>query len=144
MNDVEQQPIWDTLRQHLTAIFEGDPQTYAATTSEDLSLYEWYITPHRQDGLDFHLFLVSHAALPDGHETRFDVLEPRMQVYGDLAGDGLAVAIASYTLMVTRRTPQGITHRTHNESRVLIRRDGTWKVAHVHKSPAWAAPFESH
>lgn len=142
MNDVEQQPIWDTLRRHLTAIFEGDPQTYAATTSEDLSLYEWYITPHRQDGLDFHLFLVSHAAPPDGHEIRFDVLEPRAQVYGDLAGDGLAVAIASYTLMVTRRTPQGITHRTHNESRVLIRRDGTWKVVHVHKSPAWAAPFE--
>ncbi|MFW6184907.1 MAG: protein kinase, partial [Chloroflexota bacterium] len=28
----------------------------------------------------------------------------------------------------------------HNESRVLIRQDGGWKVVHVHKSPAWQAP----
>ncbi|MGQ9815101.1 MAG: nuclear transport factor 2 family protein [Candidatus Roseilinea sp.] len=140
MSDAEQQIIWDTLRRHLTAIFSGDPETYAATTSEDLSLYEWYITPHRQDGLDFHLFLVSHASLPPGHEARYDLLEPRLQVYNDSSG-APAVAIASYTLMLTRMTPEGVSHRSHNESRVLIRRDGVWTVVHVHKSPAWAAPF---
>lgn len=141
MNDSGQQTIWDTLRRHLTAIFNGDPDTYAATTSDDLSLYEWHITPHRQDGLDFHLFLVRHARLPEGHETRFDLLEPRLQVYGDLTGDGLAVAIVSYTLMLTRMTPEGVSHRSHNESRVLLKRDGVWKVVHAHKSPAWSAPF---
>ena len=30
---------------------------------------------------------------------------------------------------------------THNESRVLIKRDGEWQIVHVHKSPAWSAPF---
>lgn len=140
MSEAEQQIIWDTLRRHLTAIFIGDPDTYAETTSEDLSLYEWYITPHRQDGLDFHLFLVSRAGLPPGHQVRYDLLEPRLQVYNDSSGAPMA-AIASYTLMLTRMTPEGVSHRSHNESRVLIRRDGAWTVVHVHKSPAWAAPF---
>ncbi len=140
MRDADQQIIWDTLRRHLTSIFVGDPDTYAATTGEDLSLYEWYITPHRQDGLDFHLFLVSHASLPPGHEVRYDLLEPRLQMYDDSSG-APAVAIASYTLMLTRMTPEGVSHRSHNESRVLLKRDGIWKVVHVHKSPAWAAPF---
>ncbi len=140
MHDADQQAIWDTLRRHLTAIFTGDADAYAETTSEDLSLYEWYITPHRQDGLDFHLFLVRRAGPPPGHEVRYDLLEPRLQVYNDSAGAPF-VAIASYTLMLTRATPEGVTHRSHNESRVLIRRDGAWRVVHAHKSPAWAAPF---
>ena len=140
MVDVNHQPIWDTLHRHLASIFAGDAETYAATTGEDLSLYEWYITPHRQDGLDFHLFLIRHTGQQPGHETRYDLLEPRLQVYGDA---DFTTAIASYTLMLTWVTPEGITHRTHNESRVLIKRDGAWKVVHVHKSPAWSAPFGS-
>ncbi|MCS7059627.1 MAG: protein kinase [Anaerolineae bacterium] len=141
MQPTHDQAIWDTLRRHLTSIFNGDAQTYAETTDSELSLYEWYITPHRQDGLEFHLCLVQESVPPADHAVRFDVLEPRLQVYGDPTGEGLAVAIASYTLMVTRKTPAGITHRTHNESRVLVRRAGRWQVVHVHKSPAWPAPF---
>jgi ketosteroid isomerase-like protein len=66
---------------------------------------------------------------------RYDLLEPRLQVYGD-------AAIASYTMMVSMAGENGITHRTHNESRVLVKRDGRWQVVHVHKSPAWPAPFQ--
>jgi hypothetical protein len=29
---------------------------------------------------------------------------------------------------------------SHNESRVIVKQDGKWKVVHVHKSPAWQAP----
>ena len=36
--------IWDTVRRHLDSVFSGDVQTYEATTSEDLSLYEWWVT----------------------------------------------------------------------------------------------------
>ena len=40
--------------------------------------------------------------------------------------------------MLSRAKPEGgVEHRTHNESRVLIKRDGQWQVVHVHKSPAW-------
>ncbi len=113
-----EEEIWEVLHSHLKSIFDGDPAVYAETTAADLSLYEWYITPHRQDGLDFHLFMVSHTPSPAGEEYRYDLLEPRLQVYGD-------TAIASYTFMLTRTGANGISHRMHNESRVLIKRDGT-------------------
>ena len=66
--------IWTTVQRHLDSIFSGDVAAYEATTSEDLSLFEWWVT--------------------------------------------------------------------HNESRVLVKRDGQWQVVHVHKSPAWPAPSE--
>ncbi|HTP06986.1 MAG TPA: nuclear transport factor 2 family protein [Anaerolineae bacterium] len=129
--------IWDVLQRHLASIFNGDVQTYEATTSEDLSLYEWWVTPHRQDGFDFHRFMIAHRWAGSG-DTRFDLLEPRLQLYGD-------TAIVSYTFMLSRAKPEGgVEHRTHNESRVLIKRDGQWQIVHAHKSPAWSAPFEPH
>ena len=121
--------IWDTLHRHLNSVFSGDVKTYVDTTSEDLSLYEWWITPHRQDGLDFHRFMIEHRWAGAG-DYRYDLLEPRLQLYGD-------TAIVTYTFMLSTANPEGgVEHRTHNESRVLIKRDGQWKVVHVHKSPA--------
>lgn len=130
-----EQDIWDTLHRHLKSIFTRDPATYAGTTSPELSLYEWWVTPHRQDGLDFHLFMIENAWAGTGGAWRYDLLEPRLQRYGD-------TAIVCYTLMVSTAGEHGITHRTHNESRVLIQRDGRWQIVHVHKSPAWPAPHQ--
>ncbi len=133
MND--EQEIWDFLHRHLRSIFANDVETYRATTSEDLALYEWFVAPHRQDGLDFHLFMLANNWAGMGGDFRYDLLEPRLQRHGD-------TAIVSYTFMVSVVEPQGIRHSLHNESRVLVRRDGAWQVVHVHKSPAWRAPRE--
>lgn len=128
MNDVEQE-IWDFLHRHLQSVFTQDMETYRATTSEDLSLYEWFITPHRQDGLDFHFFMIDHSWAGAGNDFRYDLLEPRLQLYGD-------TAVVTYTFMLSIATESGITHHSHNESRVLIKGNNGWKVVHVHKSPA--------
>lgn len=56
-----EQAIWDTLRRHLQSIFTGDVETYRATTADDLALYEWFVSPHRMDGLPFHLFMIEHS-----------------------------------------------------------------------------------
>ena len=90
---------------------------------------------HRQDGLDFHFFMIDHSWAGKNLDFRYDLLEPRLQLYGD-------TAIVSYTFMLSVAGADGIGHRTHNESRVLVRRDGQWQVVHVHKSPAWKAPRE--
>lgn len=135
MPDNTDQAIWDVVNHHIKSIFDGDTHIYTETTSADLSLYEWYVTPHRQDGLDFHLFMVEHHHGGATDDYRVDLLEPRLQRYGD-------TAIVCYTMMLTRITAGGITHRVHNESRVLIQRDGKWQVVHVHKSPTWKAAFE--
>jgi ketosteroid isomerase-like protein len=134
MTDQTTTEVWDFLYRHLRSVFERDFTTYKATTADDLSLYEWFVVPHRQDGLDFHEFMIEHGWAGIGGDWRFDLLEPRLQLYGD-------TAIVTYTFMLTRATPDGIVHRTHNESRVLVRLDGEWRVVHVHKSPAWNAPL---
>ena len=50
------------LKVHLQSIQDNDIQTYHETTAEDLTLYEWWITPHRIDGLPFHEFMMTSNA----------------------------------------------------------------------------------
>ena len=135
------------LLRHLQAIFANDIEGYHATTSEDLTLYEWWVTPHRLDGQPFHDFVLTENAKRGtvfgaeskadvGRETihtRFDLANMHIQRYGD-------TAIASYTLLVSSGTPDGVEVAAHNESRVMVKQDRQWKVVHVHKSPAWPAP----
>lgn len=128
--------VWDALDRHLRSIFGRDPDTYRATTADDLALYEWFVTPHRQDGLPLHLFLIRHGGMLAGaQEYRYDLLEPRLQLLGD-------VAVVSYTFLLTVVRDGEVAHRTHNESRVLHRTAEGWRVVHVHKSPAWSVPHE--
>src|SRR6266542_4474195 len=116
------------LKVHLQSIQDNDTQTYNETTSEDLSLYEWCITPHRIDGLPFHEFMMSSNAQSGtvfGSEgkakspTRFDLSNLHIQNYGD-------TAIASYTLLISTASPEGVKVASHNESRVMFKRDVTW------------------
>ncbi len=131
------------LRRHLQSIQENDVATYYETTSPDLTLYEWWVTPHRIDGLPFHEFMMQAnaergtvfgaEATGERVRTRFDLANLRIQRYGDCA-------IASYTLLISTATPQGVKVAAHNESRVMVKIEGAWKVVHVHKSPAYPAP----
>ena len=139
------------LEGHLQSIFDGDLETYHATSVEDLTLYEWFVTPHRIDGLPFHDFMIIEAGRedtsgialdpkPDGasidkERVRFDLANYHEQVYGD-------AAICSYTLLLSRGSNEGVVVSSYNESRVLIRESSNWKVVHVHKSPSWNAPFQ--
>ena len=137
------------LLRHLQAIQDNDSETYHATTSPDLTLYEWWVTPHRLDGLPFHDFMlaenlrrgtvfgaesqVASSTAGEQPHTRFDLANLHIQRYGD-------TAIASYTLLTSAGTLQGVTVAAHNESRVMVKINGEWQVVHVHKSPAWQAP----
>lgn len=130
------------LKAHLQSIQDNDIQAYQETTAEDLTLYEWWITSHRIDGLPFHEFMMTSNAErgtvfgAEGQAkspTRFDLSNLHIQNYGD-------TAIASYTLLISTASPEGVKVAAHNESRVMVNLNGTWKVVHVHKSPAWQAP----
>ena len=134
MSETEKE-IWDFVHKHIQSIFTKDVDTYKETTAEDLSLYEWFITPHRQDGLDFHFFMIDHSWAGTDGDFRYDLWEPRLQLYGE-------TAVVSYTFMLSIATDAGIKHRTHNESRVLIKGEDGWQVVHVHKSPTWKAPHD--
>ena len=132
------------LKKHLQAIQENDLQAYNETSAEDLTLYEWWVTPHRIDGLPFHEFMMianaqrgtvfgaAAQAGAAGAPTRLDLSNLHIQHYGE-------TAIASYTLLISASLPEGVRVTAHNESRVMVKIDGKWKVVHVHKSPGWQA-----
>ena len=135
--------IHEFLLKHLQGIMNNDIASYHETTAEDLTLYEWWVTPHRLDGLPFHEFMMNSnasrgsvfGAEDQGQkaQSRFDLANLHIQRYGD-------TAIASYTLLISTALPEGVKVAAHNESRVMIKMDGKWKVVHVHKSPAYSAP----
>ena len=138
--------ILDTLHRNLQSIWDSDVETYQATTAQDVSFFEWYISPQRVDGIDFHLrelrvhnAVVSNGVLPgrDG-ESRIEheILQPRVQIYGK-------TAIVTYTLLIRAVSGAGVTHKSHNETRVF-HNFGTadapeWKLVHCHKSPVATA-----
>jgi len=134
--------VIEFLKKHLQSIQENDTKTYYETTAEDLTLYEWWVTPHRIDGLPFHDFMMNSNAehgtvfgqeVKEKSVTRFDLANLHIQNYGD-------TAIASYTLLISTSTVDGVKVASHNESRVIVKVNDAWKVVHVHKSPAWQAP----
>ena len=132
--------IHEFLLKHLRSIQENDTKVYRQTTSDDLTLYEWWVTPHRLEGLPFHENMMQanarrgtvFGAEGEPAPTRFDLAYLHIQRYGD-------TAIASYTLLISTSTEQGVKVAAHNESRVIVKIAGKWKVVHVHKSPAYAA-----
>ncbi len=124
-----EEALWAFLERHLHSIYSGNWAEYEATTHPELSLYEWFVTPHRLDGLDFHRFMVERNWATRGRPYRLDLLERRLQVYGE-------VVIFTYTLLVTVEEETGLRHTTHNETRVAVRFPEGLKVVHVHKSPA--------
>lgn len=134
------QEIYNFLIKHLQGITQNDTAVYYETTAEDLTLYEWWVTPHRLEGLPFHEFMMNSNAERGAvfgaegiGKTRFDLANLHIQRYGD-------TAIASYTLLMSSSSQGGVKVAAHNESRVIVKIDGAWKVVHVHKSPAYAAP----
>jgi hypothetical protein len=134
--------IREFLLKHLTSVQENDAAAYRETTAEELTLYEWWVTPNRIDGLPFHEFMMASNAKQgtvfgsdagERAESRLDLANLHIQRYGD-------TAIASYTMLVSTALARGVQVKAHNESRVMVRQGGQWKVVHVHKSPAWPAP----
>ena len=135
--------ILAVLDRHLRSIWEGDLETYAATTATDVTFFEWYISTQRIDGLDFHLretAAVHRAAeqrrqAGELYQVEHEVLTPRVQLLGD-------VAIVTYTLLMRYTTGQSVEHTEHNETRVFHRREAGWQLVHCHKSPMWPAPHK--
>jgi len=134
------QEIHEFLIKHLDGIMNNNIASYHETTAKDLTLYEWWVTPHRLDGIPFHEFMMTSNAsrgsvfgAEEKGKTRYDLSNLLIQRYSD-------TAIASYTLLISTALPEGVKVAAHNESRVMVKLDGAWKVVHVHKSPAFSTP----
>lgn len=126
--DATQRELLEITWRMLDAIHTGDAETYARLSTEDLSCYE-DVCPYRIDGLEFHLTMIRQMMQnPALKPARFDMLTPRVQVYGD-------TGIVTYTRLMTYDEMGKPRWTTCNETRVFIREDGQWKMAHFHRSP---------
>ena len=127
--DATQRELLEISWRMLHAIHTGDAGTYAALSLPDLSCYE-DVCAYRIDGLEFHTALIQQmAATADLKPARFDMLTPRVQVYGD-------TGIVTYTRLLTYDEGGRPRWTTFNETRVFVRsEDRAWKMAHFHRSP---------
>lgn len=125
--DVEREVLAITDKM-LRAMYTGDPEVHRTHSTEDMSAFEWYIAPYRVDGLAFHLDLIAGGG--NGTPSRLDMLTPRVQVHGE-------TAIVCYTLLKTTFAEDAPAQFARvNETRVFVKQDSVWKMAHLHKSPA--------
>jgi hypothetical protein len=130
----EERMILEVLERNLQSIWDGDVEAYRATTAEDVSFYEWYISPQRIDGLDFHLreLRVHREVIGGSGQVEHEILQPRIQIYSQ-------TAIVTYTLLIRTAGDEGVTHQSHNETRVFHNFGSEeaphWKLVHCHKSP---------
>src|SRR5512135_2111182 len=107
--------IYDFLLKHLQSVRENDVAAYRDTSVPELTLYEWWITPNRIDGLPFHEFMMESNArggrvfgsdAQQKAESRLDLANLHIQRYGD-------TAIASYTMLISTALPEGVQVRAH-------------------------------
>ncbi len=118
-------------RRLLTAIHEGDLETYQALCTDDLTCFETDVAPYRIEGVEFHTELI--AAVREGNGfadlVRFDLLNPVVQLY-----EGCGVV--TYTRLMTFCSSGQPTFRAFNETRVFVPQETGWKMAHFHRSGA--------
>ena len=112
----------------LEAIHMGDAHTYADLCRPELTCFE-DVCAYRIDGVEFHTSLIRQMAEnPANRPARFDMLTPHVQIYGD-------TAIVTYTRLMTYDHEGKPTWRPFNETRVFVKEQDNWKMAHFHRSP---------
>ncbi len=112
----------------LDSIHTSDAAAYGNLCAPDLTCFE-DVCSYRIDGVDFHLTLIRQMAQnSDLKPTRFDMLTPQVQVYSDSA-------IVTYTRLMTYDNNGFPRWTTFNETRVFVKLEGNWKMAHFHRSP---------
>ena len=75
--------IREFLERHIQAVMQNDIAAYTETTSPDLTIYEWWITPHRIDGLPFHEYMMAE-------------MQRRNTAFGAETGSGVAPEAPSH------------------------------------------------
>src|SRR5438874_8598095 len=95
-DETVEEKLLDLVARILRAIHKGDTETYRSLCVEDLSCFETDVAPYRIDCVDFHADLMAAMRERGGYDTltRFDLLSPRVQLYGD-------AAIVTYTRLMT-------------------------------------------
>jgi len=103
---------------------QGDPLGYMERCADDVTYFDDIAAQHRVDGL---VALRSYLGTLVGKipPHRYELVEPKVQVYGDL---GIV------TLRYHPFAPDGAAQTPWKATSVYRRADGAWKAVHAHWS----------
>jgi ketosteroid isomerase-like protein len=122
-----------TLNQKLLdSIFAGDWKVYAALCADDVTCFEPEGQGHLIHGLAFHKFYFDLPAGAAHVKPQVTMASPVVRMLGDEA------ALVMYTRLVQVNTPNGPATKRTEETRVWQKIAGSWKLAHLHRSPPGA------
>jgi calcium/calmodulin-dependent protein kinase (CaM kinase) II len=114
-------------RRLLEAISGGDWDTYVSLCDPSLTCFEPEARGECVTGLEFHRFYFDERRAAGASQTT--LIEPQIRMLGADA------AVISYVRLVQSRDAAGQPHTSRTEeTRVWQRRDGRWRLVHLHRS----------
>ncbi len=114
-------------RELLDAIAAGDWDRYASLCEPDVTCFEPEARGDLVEGLDFHRFYFRERRPAGAGQTT--LIAPRVRVLSAHA------AIVTYVRLVQSRDASGqASTARYEETRVWRRREGRWRLAHLHRS----------
>ncbi|XP_070545074.1 calcium/calmodulin-dependent protein kinase type II delta chain-like [Ptychodera flava] len=122
--DLKEEVIRAT-KEMLGAIDRRDFDAYCKMTVPHLSAFEPETRGHLVEGLDFHKYYSDHYAVFDGPTT---IVNPCVHLFGK------DVACIAYVRLRQRMVGTEAETVRSEETRVLQKIDGHWKLIHLHRS----------
>jgi calcium/calmodulin-dependent protein kinase (CaM kinase) II len=114
-------------RRLLDVIASGDWDAYVAICDPSLTCFEPEARGERVTGLDFHHFYFRERRPAEAAQTT--LIEPEVRMLGPDA------AAVTYVRLTQSRDAAGAACTSRaEETRIWQRRDGRWKLVHVHRS----------
>src|SRR5262245_37252775 len=119
--------VWAAVEGFNQAFAENDPERYFTFMAEELTVLTLG-NPYRVEGVraDRAEFEFSLEAGYSRVEF-FQALQPRIEVYGE-------AAVVSYFSRGRYGPPGQAKLAYYKETDVLVKRDGAWKIVHIHVS----------
>ena len=121
---VEEQEIYDLTVNILKAIRDGDVEKYKQYSSDTLTAIEPESSGLIVDGLDFHIFFLSHTQPSDYH---IELINPVIRIYHN-------TAYIAYALIDNTFTDGKFNLKNVCETRIFEKELGVWRMVHFHRS----------
>ena len=118
--------VWEVIQAFNRAFAANDPDTYFSFVDEDMIVIT-PSNPYRIEGMADDREGFEHDLHEGGYVGFFQELQPNVAVFGE-------VAIATYYSRGSYGTEGKNKMAYLKETDVLVKKDGTWKIVHVHVS----------
>ena len=126
VNTEDEAEILRLTRQLLDAIANADWATYERLCAPDLSAFEPEACGYLVEGMDFHKFYFDNQSYG---RVQITISAPHVKMLGPDS------ALIAYVRLNQKLDKKGRAQSTScTESRVWVRREGTWQHVHFHRS----------